>query len=430
MASAHSLLGLVNQLQSMEQHFTSLLLETILKLTALTDAKVLVLVESPDGRRVAGSEHLCRAFADGLLQPRLSDRLVHLQPEVYALREEPLAAAPSDSQAEMDVRVLSVHSAPGGERGDVLGGSPNSLGRKRGPPAGFSRRPRPPKEKRLTPPHLKRDPDWGAFQAAEFPAPAASFSLDPPADYGAGNGVGAPDEGAGGVDGAASDSYDGVAYDANGGGGEEGGEDGGDGPVEDDSFAEVLFSRPISLNGSASCLAASSPAIEDGSGSAPPIASDGGALVPAFQHDLAFIEEFMRTNHKVGPVLSIYDDAVTEKNSVSNKVTLSLVYDFAKCLYAHSPYASFKDWGFREYFEAAFDQFWHNFPNFAVWEASHMRFQERVDKRTNMCRMATPKSFLRQKIRINVINLMLAKHKLANANAAAIKSPKKALPLP
>jgi len=451
MASAHSLLGLVNQLQSMEQHFTSILLETILKLTSLTDAKVLVLVESPDCRRIAGSEHLCRAFADGQLQPVLSDRLVHLQPEVFALREEPLASTFSDtaSPADLDVRVMSVHSANGG--GDRIGGSPSStLWRKRGPSAGFPRHARPSKERRRTPPAFKRDPD--PFQPSEFLAPdEASFSLDPnTSDFRAENGgLSADDAETSGVDGSAMDDG-GDSF----GGGDGGGEDV---PVEDDSFAEVLFSKPISLNdgtvvqnnqesrmqGSSSSAAAalasaSSPALDDGGfPPTPSLTGESGALVPstpAFDHDFSFIEDFMRTNHKVGPVLSIYDESVTEKNSVSNKVTLSLVYDFAKCLHSHSPYATFKDWGFREFFEAAFEKFWHNFPNFAVWEASNMRFQERVDKRTNMCRMATPKSFLRQKIRINVINLMLTKHKIANGagggggGGGANKGPKKALP--
>ena len=145
MASANSLLGLVSQLQSMEHHFTSILVETILKLTSLTDAKVFVLVESQDCRRIAGSEHLCRSFADGLLQPIASDRQVHLQPDVFALNEEPLVSS-NGSPSDLDLRVMSVHSS----NGDLNASSPSAT-RKRGPPAGFPRRSRLSKERKLTP---------------------------------------------------------------------------------------------------------------------------------------------------------------------------------------------------------------------------------------------------------------------------------------
>ena len=392
MASANSLLGLVNQLQSMEHHFTSILLETILKLTSLTDAKVFVLVESQDCRRIAGSEHLCRSFADGLLQPIASDRQVHLQPDIFALNEEPLAPS-NGSPSDLDLRVMSVHSS----NGDVNASSPSAT-RKRGPPSGFPRRSRLSKERKLTP-SFKRDPEIQAFNSADFQVPEASFSVDQDAAQ---------------TDLLAENDFSTSAFNDSHDGGE-------DLPVEDDSFAEIVFSKPATLDDAASVGA---PPINDGAlVLAPNAAGEAGAVVaPPANHDFSFIEEFMRTNHKVGPVLSIYDDSVTEKNSVSNKVTLSLVYDFAKCLFSNCAYSSFKDWGFREFFESAFEKFWHNFPNFSVWEGNNMRFQERVDKRTNMCRMATPKSFLRQKIRINVINLMLTKHKPSNGGRITKKS--------
>ena len=433
MASANSLLGLVNQLQSMEHHFTSILFETILKLTSLTDAKLFILVESQDCRRIAGAEHLCRSFADGLLQPIASDRHVYVQQDVFALSEEPLPSSASSSShnasSDMDVRVMSIHGS---------NGETTHSNRKRPSPGGggfqHHRRPsRPPKERRMMQQRpFKTDPDIKAFSSADLHEAAAATSAE--ASYSVDHealGDGVDENGFSGANSAAgiNDTQ----------------ESGEDFTIEDDSFAEILFTKPASLDDSVDDLGAddssafnnsvghsassSSSSRDDGVG----MNSESRAVVavsaPVSNHDLSFIEEFMRTNHKVGPVLSIYDDSVTEKNSVSNKVTLSLVYDFAKCLFSNCAYASFKDWGFREFFEAAFEKFWHNFPNFSVWEGNNMRFQERVDKRTNMCRMATPKSFLRQKIRINVINLMLTKTKgTNNGGQSGGRITKKSLP--
>ena len=377
MASANSLLGLVNQLQSMEHHFTSILLETILKLTSLTDAKVFVLVEGQDCRRFAGAEYLCQSFADGALQPVSSDVQVHLQPEVSALREEPLSPS-SNPSSDTNLHVTSIHSTNGDAAAGAAAAAASQLSsnRKRHHVGGQRPGGRPVKERKLIQ-AFKRDPDIGAFNSSDLSVFECS---------------------ADGAFGAEALLENGFASTG------ESKESGDDFPVEDDSFASIIFSKPAT--------------VEVGGGAAPnnhnavvPAQGDGVEAAPSTNHDYSFIDEFMRTNPKVGPVLSIYDDSVTEKNSVSNKVTLSLVYDFAKCLFSNCSYASFKDWGFREFFEMAFERFWQNFPNFAAWEENNMRFQERVDKRTNICRMATPKSFLRQKIRINVINLMLTKIK-------------------
>lgn len=398
MASANSLLGLVNQLQSMEHHFTSILLETILKLTSLTDAKVLVLVESQDCRRIAGASHLCRSFADGSLQPVASDRQVHLLPDVAAVTEEPLL----NSASNADFQVMSIHAS----NSDT---SPTALNRKRHHMAG-SRRGRPAKERRLLQP-FKRDPDIQAFSTADLNAmdsmtADASYTTDGDASFSAENSYSV--DASMTADASFATENDAVQTNENGlppsSSGTDSNGQNGEYPVEDESFAEIVFSKQDeSASGGSSG--------DKNGGALVPVESNGVETAPPAYNDLNFIDEFLRTNHKVGPVMSIYDDSVTEKNSVSNKVTLSLVYDFAKCLFTHCGFSSFKDFGFREFFEAAFEKFWRNFPNFGAWEEMNMRFQERVDKRTNMCRMATPKSFLRQKIRINVINLMLTKAK-------------------
>ena len=58
MASAQSLLGLVNQLQTMESSFCDVLMEAALKLASLTDANVFVMVETAEGRRFAGTSFI------------------------------------------------------------------------------------------------------------------------------------------------------------------------------------------------------------------------------------------------------------------------------------------------------------------------------------------------------------------------------------
>lgn len=408
MASANSLLGLVNQLQSMEHHFTTILVETILKLTSLTDAKVFVLVESQDCRRIAGAEHLCRSFADGSLQPASTDRQVRLLPDVLAISEEPLLHSSSNDDPQvMSIRGSNVDPA----------NSPPGLNRKRHQ-VGGPRRARPPKERRLHQ-QFKREPDIQAFSTSDLNAMEA---LAADASFGADVALAA--EASFSLD-AANDSADSDAFRTTNENGlpaassGDHGDQNGDFTIEDDSFAEIVFSKPPSNE-----EAATSGHKNGGGAFVADGQNDLASTPPAYQ-DLPFIDEFLRTNHKVGPVMSIYDDSVTEKNSVSNKVTLSLVYDFAKCLFTNCGFASFKDFGFREFFEASFEKFWRNFPNFAAWEEMNMRFQERVDKRTNMCRMATPKSFLRQKIRINVINLMLTKTK---SNQGGRVNSKKSLP--
>ena len=51
---ANNLIGLVNQLQHMENSFTIFLMEAALKLSSLTEAKIFVLVETAEARRFGG----------------------------------------------------------------------------------------------------------------------------------------------------------------------------------------------------------------------------------------------------------------------------------------------------------------------------------------------------------------------------------------
>merc|ERR1719414_2594561 len=62
MTSGSSILGLVNQLHSMESSFTQILMEATLKLSTLTDTNVFLLLETPEGRRYCGKRHLCDIY--------------------------------------------------------------------------------------------------------------------------------------------------------------------------------------------------------------------------------------------------------------------------------------------------------------------------------------------------------------------------------
>jgi len=90
MASAQSLLGLVNQLQNMESCFTSILMEGAMKMCALSDAKIFILVETSDGRRFCGQRHLCDAYMAGSLSPLVNDVEMDVDTSISAVREKPV----------------------------------------------------------------------------------------------------------------------------------------------------------------------------------------------------------------------------------------------------------------------------------------------------------------------------------------------------
>jgi len=88
MASTQSLLGLVSQLQNMETCFTSILMEGAMKLSALSDAKIFILVETAEGRRFCGKRHLCDQYIrGGGLAPIGNDLELDVDTSVSAIRE-------------------------------------------------------------------------------------------------------------------------------------------------------------------------------------------------------------------------------------------------------------------------------------------------------------------------------------------------------
>jgi predicted ribosome-associated RNA-binding protein Tma20 len=87
-SSAASLYGLMDQLQTMELKFTSILMETAIKLASLTDSSMFLLIETPHGRRFAGKQHLCDAYLYGSLSPVGNDVQMDADLNVTSLSEK------------------------------------------------------------------------------------------------------------------------------------------------------------------------------------------------------------------------------------------------------------------------------------------------------------------------------------------------------
>ena len=73
MSSPQSLLGLVSQLQHIEQKLTDILLEAAMKMTSLTDSCVFILVETQDGRKFTGNRRLCESYRNCQMFPKDTD---------------------------------------------------------------------------------------------------------------------------------------------------------------------------------------------------------------------------------------------------------------------------------------------------------------------------------------------------------------------
>ena len=86
-------MGIVDQLANLEGSLISMFLESSLRLAHVINADFFVLVETPSGgRRVAGSDRLCREFADGALIGNSADVRARLKENSVPITNEPLAA--------------------------------------------------------------------------------------------------------------------------------------------------------------------------------------------------------------------------------------------------------------------------------------------------------------------------------------------------
>ena len=116
---ASPLFSLGNCLHELESKFGEAIMESILRLSSLTDANVFLVVETPQGKRFCGKERLCRSFAEGKLtfdnekdcEMRLSNKDVGLT----AVRRPDLRPADSQSddvQTEPAQRTYSKFQSP------------------------------------------------------------------------------------------------------------------------------------------------------------------------------------------------------------------------------------------------------------------------------------------------------------------------------
>ena len=105
MASAN-VLGLVNQLQNLEQCLTDLLMEMAVKIGSLTDSNIFLLVETQEGRKLCGQRHFCQQYLRGCLAPVGADFLFDVDASAAAMRQ--VAAFNRGVDASVDNAVASV----------------------------------------------------------------------------------------------------------------------------------------------------------------------------------------------------------------------------------------------------------------------------------------------------------------------------------
>ena len=67
MASADSLGAMMDHIQTMEEAMVSVMMEAIMKQSAVIDATILIVVDGPRGRKWAGRKHLRDAYLEGNL---------------------------------------------------------------------------------------------------------------------------------------------------------------------------------------------------------------------------------------------------------------------------------------------------------------------------------------------------------------------------
>jgi len=108
-ASPSNILGLMDQLHSLESSFISILMEAALKLGAITDTSVFLLIETNDGRRISGKRQLCDAYLQGFLTPTGNDVLFEVDPSVVALRQLPTHQPGHQTELGESQRIDTLH---------------------------------------------------------------------------------------------------------------------------------------------------------------------------------------------------------------------------------------------------------------------------------------------------------------------------------
>lgn len=90
MNSTNGLFDLLSNVQSLESSIAAIILETTLKLSALTSASVLLVIDANQSRKIAGSSDLVSQYRNCTLTPNFSDSVVSLDSSVSSLVESPL----------------------------------------------------------------------------------------------------------------------------------------------------------------------------------------------------------------------------------------------------------------------------------------------------------------------------------------------------
>lgn len=107
MASPSNLLGLVTQLQNLEQSLTGLLMEMVVRISSLTDTKVFLLIETQEGRKLAGHRQFCQQYLEGSLAPVASDLLFDVDASLSSLRPVACFDRGMETGGEMNGGVLN-----------------------------------------------------------------------------------------------------------------------------------------------------------------------------------------------------------------------------------------------------------------------------------------------------------------------------------
>jgi len=356
MASANNLLGVVNQLQSMENTLTAILIETALKLSSLTDAKVFVLVDSAEGRRFAGASQLCHAYATNNLTPTVDDIEIVLEPNVKTIRERPLFPpgvqgskyrAHGSSSSASHQHSDGYHALTSAPHSEEDGGDDDDDDEDEGDGSGANR-----SAHRSSSYHHGSSRKRGSSGNMQ-----GSLKLPRMGEYG-------------------NDSTDGAN--------EEELE-----PFGTFDEHEGRFKNHAPSTNSYNY---------------------GGEYDQDYEPvNVSFVDEFLHDNQKADRVREILDNSAADKASVNHKLTMSLLYDFAKCLFTNCPFQDYKTPSFRNYFESSFNKFWDSFPNFVIWEENDVKFQVGIDKKTDLALLKPPKSFIRKYVRNGVSDLKIKK---------------------
>lgn len=377
MASAHNLIGLVNQLQNIESTMMAAIMEMLMKVATLTDANVFLLVDAVEGRRFAGKRHLVDAYLGGTLGPVGTDVEMELDPSVTALRRRPVNGVTPGSRPGAPLRPTMPFRSNGNDR-------------------------TPPMKRPMAPSFATKDPDSAAKRVRPTPFPSSSSKPTPPPP----NGVESAEpvvEAVGSVAEEAStpaeneESSAGTAakestnekdvkmaadvkpfLDITGFNDDEGRSnyderradydssmlDGtGSGESDVEELAEISSFDEFTAGGEGEGQGR-----RIGGGELtlfnPTMAKAHSSIDPSEFYADFDILAFMQANPKATALRAEFDMSVLDKSSVTHKLLTSLLYDISKASAANAPIKDKKSDVSKAFFNYVFENVWESFPNF------------------------------------------------------------------